>query len=126
MTDQEIEITDNEPAPDNNSLVEGLRRILMAGIGMVVLAQEEIEDFVTRLVERGEIAESDGRNLVSDVLEKRKESIDNNRRKVSDNIDRRIESTLNRLNVPTKSEISMLSKQIEDLSQKVDDLREME
>lgn len=126
MTEQEIEIIESDPAEGSSSFLDGLRRILMAGIGVAVLAQEEIEEFVTNLVDRGEIAENDGRSLISDVLEKRKEKIQNNTRKVSDGIDRRVEGMLNRLNLPSRSEISMLSEQIDELSKKVDELREME
>ena len=126
MTEQEIEIIENDASEDSNSLLDGLRRILMAGIGVAVLAQEEIEDFVTRLVDRGEIAENDGRSLISDVLERRKQEIQNNTRKVSDGMDRRVEGVLNSLNVPTKSEIASLSEQISELSKKVDELQALD
>jgi poly(hydroxyalkanoate) granule-associated protein len=126
MTEQETEFVDSGSSEDSGSFLDGLRRILMASIGVAVIAQEEIEDFVTRLVDRGEIAENDGRNLVSDVLEKRKEEIQNNTRKVSDGMDRQIEGALNRLNLPSKSEIASLGEQIDELSKKVDELQELE
>ncbi len=126
MAEQDIEIIENEPAEEGNLLLDGLRRVLMAGIGVAVLAQEEIEDFVTRLVDRGEIAENDGRSLISDVLERRKQEIQNNTRKVSDGMDRRVEGVLNSLNVPTKSDISSLSEQISELSKKVDELQDLD
>jgi poly(hydroxyalkanoate) granule-associated protein len=98
----------------------------LAGIGVAILAQEEIEDFVTKLVERGEIAENDGRSLVSDVLERRREAIRERSKQAGDNIDQHIEGVLNRLNVPTQSEINDLSKQIGELSKKVDELKTLE
>ncbi len=39
----------------HNPLVEAARKVLLASIGAVALAQEEVEDFVHKLVERGEI-----------------------------------------------------------------------
>lgn len=126
MTEQEIKIVENVVTDEGNPLLDGLRRILMAGIGVAVLAQEEIEDFVTRLVDRGEIAENDGRNLISDILEKRKQEIQDNTRKVSDGMDRRVDSVLKSLNVPTRSEIASLSEQISELSKKVDELRDLD
>ena len=116
--EQESEIVENNAADEGGTLLEGLRRVLMAGIGVAVLAQEEIEDFVIKLVDRGEIAENDGRSLVSDVLERRK--------RAGDGVDRRIEGMLNRLNVPTQSEIAGLSEQISELSKKVDELRALD
>ena len=126
MTEQENEIIEGDAANDNGSLLDGLRRILMAGIGVAVLAQEEIEDFVSRLVDRGEIAENDGHTLISDVLDRRMQEIQNNTRKVSDGVDRGVESIFNLLNVPSRSEILALSQQIDELSKKVDALRELE
>lgn len=52
MTDQ-IEFTE-EVVESSNSFLNGLRRVLMAGIGAVALTQEQIEDFVNKLVERGD------------------------------------------------------------------------
>ena len=126
MTEQEIETTEVEPVGDSSSLVEGLRRILLAGIGVAVLAQEEIEDFVTKLVDRGEIAENDGRSLVSDVLERRRQELQRRSRQAGSEVDRRLEGMLSRLNVPTQSEIKQLSEQIDALSKKVDKLRDDE
>jgi poly(hydroxyalkanoate) granule-associated protein len=126
MTEQDIEIVEDGTQEDNNLFLEGLRRILMAGIGVAVLAQEEVEDFVTRLVDRGEIAENDGRSIISDVLERRKQEIQNNTKRMSDGMDRRVEGVLNSLNLPTRSEITSLSEQISELSKKVDELQELE
>ena len=58
-----------------SSLMDAVHKILLAGIGAADLAQEEIEDFVNRLVERGKIAEADGKKIVKDVLEKRKQMV---------------------------------------------------
>ncbi|NCF68573.1 MAG: hypothetical protein GWP61_21645 [Chloroflexi bacterium] len=126
MSEQEIEIVESEASEQGNALLDSLRRVLMAGIGVAVLAQEEIEDFVTKLVDRGEIAESDGRSLVSDVLDRRRKEIQEGTKKASDNVDRRVEGVLGRLNVPTRSEINSLSEQISELSKKVDQLRELD
>ena len=51
MAEQESEIVVSNSADEGGTLLEGLRRVLMAGIGVAVLAQEEIEDFVTKLVD---------------------------------------------------------------------------
>jgi poly(hydroxyalkanoate) granule-associated protein len=102
----------------------------LAGIGAVALAQEEIEEFVDRLVERGEIAEKDGRKILSDVLERRRRRVEETEEEavevvesVSSEIDSRIEGILHRMNVPTKSDIDSLSEKIATLTEKVDQLK---
>ncbi len=120
MTDQ-IEIIE-EPTEATNTLLSGLRRVLMAAVGAVVLTQEQIEDFVGKLVERGEIADGDARKLINDVVERRKKIVHSGARKAEDEMDRRIESLLWRMNIPSKGEIDSLSDKIAELSRKVDDL----
>jgi poly(hydroxyalkanoate) granule-associated protein len=126
MIEQENQTVENDSANESGTLLEGLRRVLMAGIGVAVLAQEEIEDFVTKLVERGEIAENDGRSLVSDILDRRRKEIQERSKQAGGGVDRRIEGMLSRLNVPTQSDINNLSEQISELSKKVDELRELD
>jgi poly(hydroxyalkanoate) granule-associated protein len=116
---EEIEVVEEEVAETGSSLLAGVRRVLMAGVGAVALAQEEVEDFVDKLVERGEIAEKDGRKLVDDILEKRKKRA----QKAEDALEDRIEGLLDRMNVPTKRDIDELSKKITLLAQKVDELK---
>ncbi|RPI51805.1 MAG: hypothetical protein EHM56_09100, partial [Chloroflexi bacterium] len=50
-----------EPADERRgSLLDATRRMMLASIGAVAMAQDEMEAFVDRLVERGQIAEQDG------------------------------------------------------------------
>ncbi len=52
-------------------LYDATRMVLMAAVGAASLAQDEVNGFVDRLVERGEMAESDARKLVREVLDRR-------------------------------------------------------
>ncbi len=107
-----------EPA-DRISLYEAARKVLLAGIGAVALAQDEIEDFIDKLVERGEIAEQDGKRLFSEIMDKRKKSTE----KAEDEFTKRVEEILDRMNVPTKDDINKLGQKITNLTKKVDELK---
>ncbi len=120
MSDQ-IEFTE-EQIETSGAFLSGVRRVLMAGVGAMVLTQEQIEDFVNKLVERGEIADGDARNLLSDVLERRKSILQGGTKKAEEEYEKRIEGLLSRMNIPTKSEIDSLSNTIAHLSDKVDKL----
>jgi hypothetical protein len=63
--EQVVEVEVAEEA-EPNPVLSLAHKVLLAGIGVVALTQEEIEKFVAKLVERGEIAEQDGKKLVSD------------------------------------------------------------
>jgi len=119
----EIEIREDVDLTEStNTLLSGLRRVLLAAIGAVVLTQEQIEDFVGKLVERGEIADGDARNLLSDVFDRRKKIVQSGTKKAEETVDNRIEDLLTKMNIPTKNEIDSLSEKIEELSRKVDQL----
>lgn len=118
---KKVEVVVEEPMGEEESsrFVEATRKVLLAGIGAVALAQEEIESFVNKLVERGEIAEKDGKKLVRDVMERRKKET----QKAEDQLEKRMEDLLDRMNVPTKSDIEALSAKITALTKKVDELK---
>ncbi|HZD10270.1 MAG TPA: phasin family protein [Candidatus Binatia bacterium] len=114
----EEEVKEREPNP----FMETARTVLLASIGAVVVAQEEIEEFVNKLVERGELAEKDGRKLVKDLMERRKQKAERTRGEMGDELEKRVEEMLHRLNVPTKRDVDALSEKISTLSRKVDEL----
>lgn len=123
MSDVEVPVMEEEVKErEPNPFMDAARNVLLASIGAVVVAQEEIELVVNKLVERGELAEKDGRNLVRDLMDRRKQKSERARAEVSDEFDKRVEEILHRLNVPTKRDIDALSAKITALSQKVDKL----
>lgn len=122
---EKIEVMEEELVGENghNALLDMAHKVLLAGIGAISLTQEEVEKFVNKLVERGEIAEKDGRKMVKDVMERRKKQAEEVRSETEEKVDRRLDEMLARLNVPTRDDIETLSKQIATLSRKVDALQ---
>jgi poly(hydroxyalkanoate) granule-associated protein len=109
-----------EPEDKNQMpMFEALRRVLLATIGAAAIAQDEIEALVDRLVERGEIAEKDGKKLVREVMEKRT----GKGKKVEDEISEHIESVMDHMNIPSKADVEALSQKITVLSKKIDEIK---
>jgi polyhydroxyalkanoate synthesis regulator phasin len=104
---------------ERNRFLEISRKVLLASFGAVALAQDEIEDFVNRLVERGEIAERDARKLLREVTEKRRKSAEHE-------MDKRLEEVLDQLNVPSKADIDSLVQNHGVVRHKVDELKKVE
>jgi poly(hydroxyalkanoate) granule-associated protein len=103
-----------------NPFIAMTRRILMASIGAVALAQDEMEGFVDKLVERGELAEQEGKDLLRDVMEKRRRET----RRAEVEVESKVEEALHRMNVPTRNDIEALSAKITALSRKIDELKQ--
>jgi poly(hydroxyalkanoate) granule-associated protein len=118
---EKIEVLEEELTGENgnNSFLDAAHKVLLASIGVVVITQEEVEKFVARLVERGEIAEKDGRKMIKDVMERRKKQAEEVRSGTEEKVDKRLDEMLARLNVPTRDDIDALSKQIATLTRKV-------
>ncbi|MCA9919270.1 MAG: phasin family protein [Anaerolineales bacterium] len=121
---EKIVIEEETMEEGKNPFVEGIRRVLLAGVGAVSAAQDEAEKFVHRLIEKGEIAEKDGRSLLNDLAENRKQRAQESGKRVSDELEKRMESLLNRMNIPTKSDIEQLSNKVAELTKKIDTLKE--
>ncbi len=85
------------------------------------MTRDEMEQFIERLVERGEIAERDARGLVNDVMARRKSQPAE--AEVESRVESRLEQVLNRMNIPSKRDIDELSNKIAQLSVRVEELR---
>ena len=125
MAEVEVTVIEEEmPEKEANPFVETTRKVLLAGIGAMALAQDEAEAFVNRLVERGELAEKEGKQLIKDMVERRKERAESLTSGAEHDLDVRVERILQRMNIPTRNDINALSRQITLLTQKVDELQD--
>ena len=115
---KKVEVVVEEEA-ERSSLYEATRKVVLASMGAVALAQEELEQFIAKLVERGEIAEKEGKKLVHEAMDKRKKET----KKAEGELDKRMEELLARMSVPSKSDIDALSAKITALTKKVDELK---
>jgi polyhydroxyalkanoate synthesis regulator phasin len=105
-----------EMEEERNRLFELARKVMLAAVGAAALAQDELEDFINRLVERGEIAEKDARKLIREVSDKR-------RKNVEKELDKRLETLLDHMDVPSKADIDALGAKITALTAKVEELK---
>jgi|SRR5512139_1436418 polyhydroxyalkanoate synthesis regulator phasin len=110
---------DEAEEKSQSRMLEALRRVLLATIGAAVIAEEEIKALIDRLVERGEIAERDGKKLYQEMMDKRK----NKTAKLEDDISQSVEQVLEKMNIPTKTDVEELGQKIAGLSKKIDDLK---
>jgi len=114
-----VEVSEDEVVVEEASILDSLRRVLLASVGVVALTIEEIGELVDKLVERGEIAEQEGKKLIIEIKEKRRKKTD----EAEDVASSRMREMMDKMDIPTKSDIEDLSKKIATLSKKVDDLK---
>ncbi|HJZ46578.1 MAG TPA: phasin family protein [Roseiflexaceae bacterium] len=127
---EEVEVKVREMAEEGKeaggSFVELLRKVMLAGIGAVAMSRDETEQFVGKLVERGEIAQKDAEKLLHDVQSRLRQSrpdVQGQAEKVTARAQQGMEDFLNRLNIPSKRDIEDLSAKIAQLAARVEELR---
>lgn len=103
----------------NYPVFEASRKILLAAVGAISLTQEAVEDFVEKLVERGEIAEKDGKTLIKDIAEKRRKAVKHAEERAFEHF----EHVLKRMNIPSKKDIEALNEKVIELTRKIEELK---
>lgn len=100
-----------------------VRRSLYAYVGTLRLVEEQIDDWIATLVERGEIAAEEGRQL-REELTARAEDVVGREHGTKADAGRGLADVLHRVGVPTHQDVEHLTRQLERLSARVDALLE--
>lgn len=118
---EKIEFT--ETVEENvNMLVENGRKVVLAGLGAVTFAQEELFSMFSNLVERGTTTEEKTRSMVNKQVETRQKEAQKAAKRVEKEIEKRFENVLHWMNIPSKNDIDKLSRKVTTLNKKVNDL----
>ena len=118
---EKIEFT--ETVEENvNMLVENGHKVMLAGLGVVTLAQEELTQLFSNLVERGTATEEKTRNMVNKQVENRQKEAKKAAKRVEKEVEDRFENVLHWMNIPSKNDIEKLSRKVSTLNKKVNDL----
>ncbi len=120
---QHSSATEETPARNGkNPVINGVQSALRASMGVFSMGREEVETIISRMIEKGELTEIDGKKILSNLFDRPKKGVQQINDKVGGVLDDRIIATLNMLNVPTRSDLRTLSEKINDLAEKVDEL----
>ncbi len=104
---------------DGGRITGTFRKVVLASVGAVGVAQDELNALIKRMVERGEITEKDARKLVNDVQKEVKK-----RRKTGQTkAEKEMEGMMEKLNVPSKADIEDLTAQVTALSKRIEELK---
>ena len=127
---EEVEVKVRDVIEDGkeagSTFLELLRKMMLAGVGAVAMSRDETEQFVNKLVERGELAQKDAEKLLRDVqsrLHLSRPDVQDQAEKVTSRAQQGMEEFLNRLNIPSKRDIDELSAKIAQLAARVEELR---
>ncbi len=111
-------------------LKDSVQKIWLAGLGALAVAEEEGSKAFKSLLERGEEYEARGREQVSRVMDqvdgakdKAKDKAEDQWSKVEAMINDAVSRTMTKLGIPSRDEISELSKKVEALHKALENMK---
>ena len=113
MPESEEKTNEKQEDTMRDSVYDLSRKVLLAAVGAAAIAQDEIDGFVSRLAERGELAEKDARGLMKEVLERRDKVMR----------ERRSEFHHRHPASATKADVDVLTAKIAELSKQIEELK---
>lgn len=97
-----------------------LKKMILFGAGLASMTREKLEKFIDEMVKKGEISEKEGRELVDELIARSRKAREDFEAKVSQTVAR----TLEKLNIPQRSEIDRLWARIEELEKSKEDKKD--
>jgi poly(hydroxyalkanoate) granule-associated protein len=119
-------MTKKSKADIQNEVVESAQKIWLAGIGALATAEEEGSKLFNSLVKKGETYEARSKQRVDEVKARVEEVVgkaEGSIEKLGDVLDEKVADAIQRLGVPSRNEIAKLTKSVEELTVKVDQLK---
>jgi poly(hydroxyalkanoate) granule-associated protein len=130
---------------DAKAWAEQLKKFAFAAAGAVNISQDDVKSFVTKLVEKGEIAQKDGKKIVKELAEKLRktvkepaqaakeakeaavessEKIAESGEKLAERVNASIQRVLHTMNIATRQDVVDLGRQIDELDRKLVEILE--
>ena len=91
--------------PSSSLWKDKIRDILLAGLGAMVMAEEEAEKFIRRAVNQGALEENEGQEILRDLLKKKKKESPDFDSHLKSQLRTQIES----LDLPTREDIQKIN-----------------
>jgi len=133
MTEVKVDVQDvpdGSEETEDMAMREATHKLFLASVGALAMVQDKMAACLARSIERGEVVEQEGRRLVRQRMEVRKHQVRKLARKqekiavdADAEMEVEVEGLLDRMNVPTKSDIDALGAQVTELTKKVDELK---
>lgn len=99
---------------------DSVEQVWLAGLGALAPTEEEGTKFFQALVKKGEGIEKRSRARLNDTMQAARNAPSNTLSRLERQVDTTLENVMHRLGVPTRTEISSLSRRIEGLAQSME------
>jgi polyhydroxyalkanoate synthesis regulator phasin len=97
-------------------MLDFLKKGALIGVGLVAMTTEKIEEAVSEIVKRGELSEKEGKELLTDLVEKSKRI----KKEWGEKVEKITADTLQKLKIPQRKEIDELKARLERLEKQLE------
>ncbi|MBW2407775.1 MAG: hypothetical protein JRE92_00845 [Deltaproteobacteria bacterium] len=92
-----------------------IKKSMLTGIGLALIAKDEVEDLAKELVNKGKMSESEGTKFLEDLQRR----YDETQKKLEEKVQRAVKDFMKKADVVTGDELKGLKKEIRDLKKAI-------
>jgi len=96
-------------------MLELVKRTMLTGIGLALVAKDELVDLAKDIEKKMEMSETDGKKFLDEV----KQKYDETQEKLEGQVEKTVKEILKKMDVVTGDEIKGLKKEIRDLKKAI-------
>lgn len=96
-------------------MIDLFKKTILMGVGIATMSKEKIEEWAKKVAEDGKLAKEEGKRFITDIVNQSDEALINMENKVREWVN----SAINRLDIPSKSELDELRQRVDDLEKKL-------
>ena len=96
-------------------MLDLMKKTMLTGIGLALLAKDEMEELAREVVEKGKMTEKDGKKFLNDLQERYEEV----QSKLEERVENAVKEFLKKADVVTSDELKALKKEIRELKKAV-------
>jgi len=130
MVNETIEVVQEQVETTFEKVSGTARKVFWFGLGTVAMVQENLKalvdntnSYANKMVEKGEAAEKDGRKMFNEFVEPYQKEAKDRVKEAEKQFNELSENLLNRINIPSATNIEELNKKVAGLGRKVDQLK---
>lgn len=96
-------------------MLDLVKKTMLTGIGLALLAKDEMEELAREVVEKGKMTEKDGKKFLNDLQERYEEV----QGKLEERVEKTVKEFLKKADVVTADELKALKKEIRELKKAI-------
>jgi polyhydroxyalkanoate synthesis regulator phasin len=97
------------------AMLDLFKKTMLTGIGLALLAKDEVEDLAKDLIDKGKMSEQDGRKFFNELQER----YDKVQAKLEEQVEKTVKEMLKKADIVTGDDLKALKKEIRDLKKAV-------